>query len=96
MTEENCRLHVIVEGLVQGVGFRFFVFNHGCELNLNGWVRNRLNGSVEVLAEGPRADLEIFLDRIQQGPSHASVEKTQVEWLECQNDLPPFTVRMDG
>ena len=96
MSEENVRLHVIIKGIVQGVGFRFFVFNHGQQLQLNGWVRNRINGAVEVLAEGQRHELEKFLDLICQGPSHAQVEKTEVKWLEAQSDLPPFTVRMDG
>jgi len=96
MSEKNQRLHVIVDGIVQGVGFRFFVFNHGRRMQLSGWVRNKINGTVEILAEGHRQDLEKFLDFISQGPSHAQVEKTEVSWLEAQSDLPPFTVRMDG
>ena len=96
MSEENQRLNVIVQGIVQGVGFRFFVFIHGRQMQLSGWVRNKINGTVEVLAEGPRHELENFLGLISQGPSHAQVEKTEVSWLEAQSDLPPFTVRMDG
>jgi len=83
MSEENVRLHVMIKGIVQGVGFRFFVWN-------------RINGAVEVLAEGQRPKLEKFLELISQGPSHAQVEKTEVKWLEAQSDLPPFTVRMDA
>jgi acylphosphatase len=96
MSDEYLRLHVIVSGIVQGVGFRFFVFNHGRQMQLSGWVRNKINGTVEILTEGHRHELEKFLDLINQGPSHAQVEKTDVSWLVAQSDLPPFTVRMDG
>lgn len=96
MSNENQRLHVIVDGIVQGVGFRFFVLNHGRQMQLSGWVRNKFNGTVEILAEGHRHVLEKFLVLISQGPSHAQVEKTDVSWLEAQSNLPPFTVQMDG
>ena len=48
------RLHVHLKGRVQGVGFRYFVQRTASRLEVYGWVRNRWDGSVEVLAEGPR------------------------------------------
>ena len=67
------RLHAFVEGDVQGVGYRYFVIDNARSLGLTGWVRNRFDGSVEVLAEGPRAYLEILIDALQQGPRSARV-----------------------
>lgn len=82
----------MVKGLVQGVGFRFFVFNHATRMNIKGWVRNRINGNVEVLAEGPREDLDRLLILLRQGPSMAQVVNINVDWRTAQLDLPEFTV----
>jgi len=92
MSEEIVQMHVVVKGIVQGVGFRFFVFNHGTRLNLKGWVRNCINGDVEILAEGPRETLKELLGLTSQGPSMAQVVNVDVKWKEAELDLPPFTV----
>ena len=92
MNDRTVRMHVIVDGIVQGVGFRFFVFNHASRMNLKGWVRNRINGNVEVLAEGPREDLDRLLILLRQGPSMAQVVNINVEWQTSKLDLPEFTV----
>lgn len=92
MEDTNQRLHVVIGGYVQGVGFRFFVFSLGKNLNLRGWVRNRFNGDVEVLAEGPRSVLETLLEKLKTGPDMAQVVNTDVQWQLHQGDLPPFTV----
>ncbi len=92
MALENQRLHVFVRGIVQGVGFRFFVYQHGNLLKLRGWVRNCLNGDVEVLAEGSRKDLDHLLERIKEGPEMAQVIETKVDWQPFKGDLPVFTV----
>jgi acylphosphatase len=86
------RMHVKIKGVVQGVGFRFFVFNHGKNRNLRGWVRNCINGDVEVLAEGPRSELEYLLEKLKTGPSAAQVIGTDIQWQANKGDLPPFTV----
>ena len=54
-------LSVIVKGRVQGVGFRYFTHNLANSMDLSGWVRNLRDGSVEVLAIGPKQVLERFL-----------------------------------
>ncbi len=92
MPDNTARLHVYVGGIVQGVGFRFFVLQYGETLNLHGWVRNRFNGQVEVLAEGPKAQLEALLEKLRVGPYSARVDQVDVEWLDIRGDLPPFTV----
>jgi len=90
--EPNARLYVFAGGIVQGVGFRFFVYQTALNLQLHGWVRNRINGNVEILAEGPRDKLDTFLRKIRKGPQMAQVVEVEVEWQKFQNDLPPFTI----
>ena len=92
MDENNARIHVVISGIVQGVGFRFFVFQYGVNLNLTGWVRNRYDGSVEVLAEGPREILQIFLEKIKAGPQMAQVDQMHVDWQTATNEFSEFVI----
>jgi len=93
MENENIeRLHAMVQGYVQGVGFRFFVYRAGLDLQLQGWVRNRINGNVEILADGPKKKLDALLEYIRKGPQMAQVVKVNVEWQKSKNDLSPFTI----
>ncbi len=89
---EIVQLHAIVDGRVQGVGFRFFVKNEAEGLNLTGWVRNKYDGRVEVLAEGPRDDLDIFLARLQRGPSSAYVSEVKVDWNPASEIFKRFNI----
>ena len=90
--ENNERLHAMVQGHVQGVGFRFFVYRAGLDLQLKGWVRNRINGNVEIIADGPKKKLDALLEYIRKGPQMAQVVKVNVEWQKSKNDLSPFTI----
>lgn len=91
-SENNKRLHAFVQGFVQGVGFRFFVYRAGQDLQLHGWVRNRINGNVEILADGTKKKLDAFLEEVHKGPQMAQVVKVDVEWQKSKNDLSPFTI----
>ncbi len=94
MTEEkNERLHVVVEGIVQGVGFRYFVMMYTEELQITGWVRNLWNGRVEVMAEGTRPALEILLKHLQEGPRSAQVTKVDQQWQTATNEFKEFRVQ---
>ncbi|HEX9476544.1 MAG TPA: acylphosphatase [Candidatus Dormibacteraeota bacterium] len=84
------RLHGLVRGDVQGVGFRFFLVREAHSLGLRGWVRNRDDGSVEFVAEGPRNDLERLLEAARRGPSHARVSGVQTEWSSASGGLDRF------
>jgi len=86
------RFHAFVSGIVQGVGFRYFVYEVGIYLHLNGWVRNRLTGKVEILSEGPKKELELLIKEVRKGPKMAQVEDVHIEWSEPKGDLPPFTI----
>jgi acylphosphatase len=73
------RIHVVVTGLVQGVGFRYFVQARAIKHGVGGWVRNLDDGSVELLAEGEADALDAFLDAVRVGPRAARVTDLRVE-----------------
>jgi acylphosphatase len=66
--------HLRITGRVQGVGFRWFVRERADALGLAGWVKNRSDGSVELLVSGDAAASEQFLAAVRRGPPHARVE----------------------
>ncbi len=94
MTSELSRLHARVEGRVQGVGFRYFVLENANRLGSTGWVRNRRDGSVEVLAEGPRADLETLLAALQRGPHPHTTRSVQPQWEQASGEFTRFRIRL--
>ncbi|MCX5759176.1 MAG: acylphosphatase [Candidatus Hydrogenedentes bacterium] len=74
------RLHVFVEGRVQGVGFRYSASDRAIALGLSGWVRNLPDGRVEAEFEGPRAILDEILDWCRHGPRFALVVRVDATW----------------
>jgi acylphosphatase len=93
MALEQKRLEAKVYGQVQGVGFRYFARQTARHLSLRGYVRNREDRSVEVVAEGERRSLDRFLAQLRQGPSAASVERVDVKWLPSRHAFRGFEVR---
>ena len=94
MTEgDKVRLLAIVEGRVQGVGFRAFVIDKANDLGVTGWVRNRWDGKVEALAEGERATLDKLLAALQQGPRAAYVAQVKTDWQTATGEFYGFSVR---
>jgi len=87
------RLKAEIFGDVQGVGFRYFAESHARRLGLQGYVRNRYDGAVEVEAEGDAPALERFLDLLRQGPRMARIQDVRVSWMPFRGDLGPFGVR---
>jgi len=81
-------LYVVVRGKVQGVGFRWFVRERARALGLSGWVQNRDDGSVEVLAHGDEAALGQLRSLLGSGPSGARV--TVVEDQQRQPETAPM------
>jgi acylphosphatase len=65
---------------VQGVGFRVFAFREARHLGLDGFVANEVDGSVRVVAEGPRPDLDALIDRLAEGPPAAIVDRVATRW----------------
>ena len=74
---------VVVHGRVQGVGFRWFVVRNAEALGIGGTVRNRPDGAVEaILSSAEAADVESLIQRIQQGPPGARVDRVEVDPIE--------------
>jgi acylphosphatase len=92
LNPDHEHLHAIVRGRVQGVSFRYYTQEQALRLRLSGWVRNRPDGSVEVAAEGPRADLEQLLAFLHHGPPAARVADVQAEWSAAGGTLGPFDI----
>ena len=86
------RLHGVVKGDVQGVGFRFFLIRRAQALGLTGWVTNRDDGVVEFVAEGPRPALEQLERAAREGPRQARVSAVEVNWSEATGDLSRFDI----
>jgi acylphosphatase len=84
------RLHAVVRGDVQGVGFRYFVQRRAQQLGLTGWVRNNEDGSVELVAEGGRDQLEELKRALQEGPRMARVSRVETQWSNGTGNLRGF------
>ena len=87
------RLRAVVRGRVQGVGFRYSTLNHARGLSLSGWVANRPDGAVELVAEGPRETLERLLAYVRHGPPGAVVRGVDAEWQTALGEFADFDVR---
>jgi acylphosphatase len=70
--------HIIVHGIVQGVGFRFFTMREAMRNGINGWVRNNGNGTVEIDAEGGEEGMAEFVKALGMGPESASVKSLDI------------------
>lgn len=82
----------VVQGRVQGVGFRYFTAERARDLRLVGTCRNLRNGDVEVVAEGERGALEALLAALHNGPRAAYVENVQAVWLPPTNEFSTFSI----
>ena len=88
----NMCVHVVVHGIVQGVNFRYATRRTAHSLLVMGWVRNRPDGTVEVLAEGPRPQLERLVGFLRRGPSSARVESLDLEWRQATGAFVSFDI----
>ncbi len=96
-TQKNVvRVKVRVYGIVQGVGFRYFTKEHADRLGLKGYVENKIDGSVEIVAEGPRDKIEELLELVRRGPPAAVVERVDVEYEEPKGEFDKFYIRWGG
>lgn len=70
---------LFVRGRVQGVSYRYWAVGAARSLGLDGWVRNRLDGRVEMIVAGPAEAVEAMIARCHEGPPAARVEQVDVE-----------------
>jgi len=92
-TPERRRIRALVQGRVRGVNFRHATLEKARSLGLDGYVANRWDGSVEVVAEGREDAIEALLRWLHSGPPLARVSRVQTYWQAPHNDLNGFMVR---
>ena len=90
---DQTRLSAIVHGIVQGVNFRYYTRLKASKSGLVGYVRNRWDGTVEVVVEGERDALERLLAWLQVGPRSAIVKWVDAQWDEPKGEFTRFQVR---
>jgi acylphosphatase len=83
---------IVVHGMVQGVGFRYFVQRMGKRMGLTGDVRNLQDATVEIVVEGIPGRVDEFLSEVKRGPSMAYVERLEISDIACTGRYPTFTI----
>ena len=89
---DRIAVHLIIKGSVQGVGYRWWARGEARRLGLDGWVRNRHDGAVELVAAGPEAAIEEMIEACWSGPPTAAVHIVQQQPAEDE-DLSGFSER---
>ena len=87
------RAKIIVTGLVQGVGYRYFVVRHADNLNLKGYTQNLFSGEVVTEVEGEFGLINELIKQLKIGPMKAHVTNCVVDWTEYKNEFKRFEVR---
>jgi len=89
----NEKVHLIIKGDVQGVGFRFRAIEIARDLGLTGWVKNNPDDSVEIVAEGEKDALQNLITWSKKGPPVAKVSNLQITWQKATGEFEAFTVK---
>jgi acylphosphatase len=89
-------LHFLIQGRVQGVGFRWFVHREASELDLRGWVRNTEEGEVEVVVSGTAEDLAELRASLRRGPRGSRVDRLVEHYLDDEEAANLSSFRIDG
>ncbi|MBI3379947.1 acylphosphatase [Candidatus Gottesmanbacteria bacterium] len=88
----NKRAHIFIRGDVVGVGFRSWIASNAKELKLTGWVKNADQRLVEAVIEGSEENVKQMVERCNDGPEVAWVEKVDVQWEEVTDEFEGFEV----
>ena len=94
MSSHKAGAHIVVSGVVQGVGFRFFAERVATRCGLSGYVRNLPNRNVEIEAEGDTGLLTEFIKEMGRGPISSHVRGVQVDWRAFSGKYRDFEIRM--
>ena len=84
---------IIVKGIVQGVGFRYYARHHAFHLHLNGYAKNLVNGDVETHVEGEKGMIEEYIKILRIGPPASRVTGVQVDWQPTTGQYKNFNIR---
>ncbi len=93
MNKDLARAEILINGLVQGVGFRYFIYRIAVGLQLKGFTENLFNGEVITVVEGNRSEIEDLYKKIIVGPSNSSVRKHNIIWQEPKNEFKQFEIK---
>ncbi|MGC8600391.1 MAG: acylphosphatase [Nitrososphaeria archaeon] len=84
------RAEIIVEGLVQGVGYRAFAKRAADKLDLKGYAENLPDGTVKIIVEGEKDQIEYFIEECRKGPPLSEVENLEVKWEQYKGEFDSF------
>jgi acylphosphatase len=90
--QKKVRAHTIITGKVQGVFFRMETQRAARSHRVSGWVRNKIDGSVEAMFEGAEADVRATLAWCKEGPPRAMVSNVDVTWQDYTGEFETFEV----
>lgn len=85
-------VHLLINGMVQGVGFRYYVHRSARRHLLSGWVKNLEDGRVEVVAEGDEEELRLFIKDMETGSRFSTVKDVKVDWEPFSNRFRNFEI----
>jgi acylphosphatase len=89
----KARAEIIATGLVQGVGFRYYIIRNAEMLGLTGYTKNLFTGEVLTVAEGEKHLIEELFNKIKIGPSHSSVKTCKITWQDFKDEFSTFEVK---
>ncbi len=93
MKKEQTRAEIIVSGLVQGVGFRYFVYRKATVVGLKGYTKNQYDGTVLTVVEGEKHLIESLFNELKIGPMHADVRDIKIVWQSFVGEFAIFEIR---
>lgn len=82
-----------ISGRVQGVGFRYFVYQKAKEFGIKGWVKNSVDGGVLVMVQCDTTEIDIFIDYLRIGPTRSRVDKISKHKMELLVDFDNFSIK---
>jgi acylphosphatase len=85
-------IKIIISGLVQGVGYRYFCYKKALEYGIRGYAKNLYNGNVEVVAQGEKGLINDFIKDLNIGPYYATVKSINTEEIECEKEYQEFSI----
>jgi acylphosphatase len=94
MKDDQSRAEIISQGLVQGVGFRYFVMKNALRLGLKGYTKNLYSGDeVLTVVEGSKASIDELFRTLKTGPMYADVRKCTISWDDFRGEFSAFEIR---